>query len=379
MTKADTAHAIRAAALAFKRQENKAAKAKRPSSSLDTQQVPLPGSISVRRMHLRDLRHLATRINVTYLDQPTALIDRSGVFATGLRAQRPLDRMRPIVHLAFAHPDEFLGVVQFRQVAPDRRWIALALGVVDGCTEIDRVTEQLLEFSIRRAGGRGIKRLFARLPSESELSEHFRACGFEPYMRESILQVPEAQGLTLVSTRVREQEPADTWAVHQLYHASAPRHVQFAEAWTSHRWDPAAARSTHPSKKSYVIDDEYQIGAHARVLCGNHTVVIEAMYLADRQEYGIELVRDVVRRVVAESSRNHIYVTVRAHQAELESALHSLGAVHFGSQDLTVRYTAAKVTGKPIEAVVPLTHEVLERVPKRVPTYMKHPNNGVTQ
>jgi hypothetical protein len=42
-----------------------------------------------------------------------------------------------------------------------------------------------------------------------------------------------------------------------------------------------------------------------------------------------------------------------------------------GEQDLTVRYTAVKVAAKSAEVSKPVTIEVRERAPKRVPTFMK--------
>ena len=41
---------------------------------------------------------------------------------------------------------------------------------------------------------------------------------------------------------MREQESSDTWAIHQLYNASVPRDVLYAEALTSHAWDIANSR-----------------------------------------------------------------------------------------------------------------------------------------
>jgi len=372
MTKPDISPIARVTALAFKRHEITAPVAGEPDAD-DLERTS--GQVRVRRMRIVDLRLLASRIDVTYLDYPFIQTDRSGVFAIGLRTLRPFNRLAPVTNLAFVGDDDFAGVIQFRQTAPDRRWTALAVGLTDNAGDGETVTEQLLEYSIRRAGRAGVKRLFARIPLDCEYANAFGRAGFEPYMSESILQIPELQRLSIVSGRVREQEAADTWAVHQLYHASAPKQVQYAEAWTSHRWDPVNTSGSKPAVRFWVIDEGHQIAAHARVVHGNHRAIIETMYLPDRADCGIELVRDIARRIGAESSRCQISVVARGHQAELIGALHDLGVVLAGEQHLAVRYTAVKVSGKTVDVLAPSPLDVRERVPKRVPSFMDRPTN----
>ena len=129
-------------------------------------------------MRIFDLRLLASRIDVTYLDHPFIQTDRSGIFALGLQTLRPFDRLAPVTNLAFVGDDEFAGVIQFRQTAPDRRWTALAVGLTDNAGDGETVTEQLLEYSIRRAGRAGAKRLFARIPFACEVGQRVRPGGF---------------------------------------------------------------------------------------------------------------------------------------------------------------------------------------------------------
>ncbi|HQY32104.1 MAG TPA: hypothetical protein PK691_12475, partial [Thermomicrobiales bacterium] len=260
MTKWHSGQAIRAAALTLKRQESTNAVLNPPAPFSAASVDPSP--IRVRRLQVRDLRLLGHRIDVQYLDQPTSRIDSGGLFTTGLGSIRPFARQRPLTHIALTTTGDFAGVIQFRQSVPDPRWTALAIGTVDAAGDPDRIAEALIEFSIKRAGSRGIRRLFARLPVESMASAHFQRCGFEPYMRESIVQVNPMRTPSVVSRYVREQDQTDTWAVHQLYHAAAPRHVQFAEAWTSQRWDPATFKSQAGQSRAWLIEGNGQVVAY---------------------------------------------------------------------------------------------------------------------
>ena len=373
MTNRNAEQTNRAATLPFKRQDQL-------ESVPDFTSPPSPQSSAstehtVRRMHPTDLRLLGSRIEAAYLDQPWSLVDRSGLFTTGARSLRPLDRDRPVTHIAFAPDNEFAGVIQFDQTTIDPRWTATALGVTDAATDQNRLVTDLLEFSIRRAGSRGIKRLFARLPAESLIEEQFRRSGFELFTCETIVSVPAVTGLALLSGRVREQEQTDTWAVHQLYHACVPRDVQFAEAWTSHRWDPTVGRRIRPDTTSWVLEDGRQLVAWARAVSGNRTAVIEAMYLGDRHECGIELMRDVIRRLSQSPDGGRMFVAVRAYQAELLGELVALGGSILGDQRMAVRYTAAKVASKAVDSSIQVNVEVRKRVPRRVPSYMKRPRN----
>jgi hypothetical protein len=333
-----------------------------------------PEAVRVRRMRIPDLRLLAARMDAIYLDQPLVETDRAGILLNGARTLRPFDRTRPLTHLAFTGANEFAGVIQFRQTALDPRWTAVAIGLMDGVADPDRIVEGLLEFSIKRAGSRGVKRLFARLPRGIEMSERFRRAGFEPYMSETVLQITPHQGIFALSMRVRPQEAGETWAVHQLYHASAPKTIQFAEAWTSHRWDVAGNKGASPGCMGFVIEEDNQLIAYARLVVGNNAAVIEAMFLPGAASAGIEVVQDVIRRAGSQHGAKRIFVTVRGHQSELLGGLSGPGCVVLGEQDLTVRYTAAKVAAKSVEVLKPVSIEVRERAPKRVPTFMKRPH-----
>ncbi|HRA49205.1 MAG TPA: hypothetical protein PK819_14125, partial [Thermomicrobiales bacterium] len=122
------------------------------------------------------------------------------------------------------------------------------------------------------------------------------------------------------------------------------------------------------------IEGNGQVVAYVHASCGNRTAVLDAMYLPDRADAGIELVRDVIRRISEMGGIKRIYLVIRANQAELAGAMHDVGVTHIGDQDLAVRYTTAKVTGKPVDVPIQVPVEVRDRVPKRAPTFMNRPD-----
>lgn len=344
-----------------------------PSPNLDTNpsRPEFAEPLICRRVKPLDLRMFATGFQVGYFDQPDSFTSRSGVLGTAIASLRPFQRWRPETHIAQSKDGNLQGFVQFRHDVPDRRWILTAMGIANECQDGMRASTELLEFSIARAGSRGVKRLFARVPTESSFVEPLVAVGFEAYMSETVLRLGNADIRRSASQAgIRQQETTDTWAVHQLYHGSSPRHVQFAEAWTSHRWDVHTGLRTDKYWRSFVMEDGFQIVAWARVRRAGNVASLEFMYSPDHVSMLVPFVESVLTRVRLEADVRQVFVAARAHQAELETTLLNAGFLAIGSQDLMIKYTAAKVTANATEFVpIPAT-EALERVPRRVPTYL---------
>jgi hypothetical protein len=192
-------------------------------------------------------------------------------------------------------------------------------------------------------------------------------------MGESINVLNQVGGQSIGLGGMREQEPADTWAVHQLYHAAAPKHVQYAEAWTSHRWDPGTKRGPGKFWRAFVVEDGYQMVAYAGVRCSSGVALIEFMYLPEQSGRVGQFVRAVLDRVAAEAGPTRVYVPARGYQQELQTALAEIGFLNLGDQQLLIKYTTAKVTARVTNSAIGLPAEVRERVPKQVPTYLNRP------
>jgi hypothetical protein len=329
-----------------------------------------PGGVICRKLRTRDLRHLVSNNRLVHVEQPDSLIDRSGPLGIAIRGLRPFSRMRPITNLAFTPSDRFLAFAQFRQSPPDRRWTLTGIGLANGLYAPEEVVEELLSFSVIRAGNRGVKRLFARVSDECPVREAFDRLGFERYMAEELFVLDGEPAATRECGQMREQEPTDTWAVHQLYHAAVPREVQFAEAWTSHQWDLPASKRKKSGRRSFVLEDGHQIGAYARVRTGAKVASIEFMYLPDYRHALESFCGSVIYRAMRDAGATRVFIPVRAYQMELMSAFDHMGLVRVGQQDLLVKYTTAKVVAKPSETVILAPADVRERVPERVPTFL---------
>jgi hypothetical protein len=328
--------------------------------------------LTCRKLKIRDLRFLISSVRQEYLDQPDSLLNTAGPLGYGLRALRPFARNRPATTLAFVG-DRFAGYIQFDERGPDRRWVATNVGLAGGLSDDRPVLDGLLEYSISRAGMRSVKRLFARVTPSTVLHDAFLASGFEPYMDETIHLLSRVGDRSAGVSGVREQEPADTWAVHQLYHAAAPRHVQYAEAWTSNRWDVADKKGDGKDRRAYVVEEGYQLVGYAGVRCSGSTAVLEVMYLPDRGHCVADFLRSVVGKVAQAEGSSRIYATARGYQQELRTALDDEGFQLLGDQQLMIKYTTAKVSARVATATIGLPAEVRERVPKQVPTYLNRP------
>ena len=66
-----------------------------------------PQEINVRRLRLRDLRHLVSNYRLVHVDMPDSLVERGGPLTDGLRGLQPFGRSGPITHLAFSETDQF--------------------------------------------------------------------------------------------------------------------------------------------------------------------------------------------------------------------------------------------------------------------------------
>ena len=350
--------------------------ASRPSNTDSMQAAAGSTRVVCRKLRTRDLRHLVSSYRLVLVEQPDSLITRTGPLGVALHGLRPFSRMRPVTNLAFTSSDRFLAFAQFRQGAADRRWILSGVGLANGLFAPELVAEQLLEYSVKRAGNRGVKRLFAKVPGDCPIREAFDRVGFESYMAEDIFALDGPLATSLECDQMREQEPGDTWAVHQLYHAAVPKEVQFAEAWTSHQWDTAGRKRTKASGRSFVLENGHQIAAYARVRTGAKAAAIEFMYQPEYRQALESFCGAVVDRAVREEGATRVFVAVRAYQAELVAALGLLGFVSVGRQDLLVKYTAAKVVAKASETIILSPSDVRERVPKRVPTFMHRRPKG---
>jgi hypothetical protein len=325
--------------------------------------------VTVRKMRIRDLRHFVSNYRLVHVELPDSLLERGGPLSVALKGLRPLQRHASMTHLAFTDSDRFLAFTQFRQLAHDRRWVLSGVGLANELFEPKRVIEELLEFSVKRAGNRGVKRLCARVTVDSPIRPALAATGFEAFTGEDLYGFNGVPTLEPSEVEMRVQETTDTWAVHQLYHAAVPKQVQFAEAWTSHQWDVADPKRLRDYWRSFVLEHDRQIVAYARVRIGMKVAAIEFMYLPENRGELPAFCANVIASAAREGGATRLFVPARAYQAELATLLENMGFSVIRQQHLLIKYTAVKV--KAAETVVLAPADVRERVPGRVPTFLK--------
>ena len=332
---------------------------------------PEPSELLCRPLSVRDIPSLLADFEFERYQLPESLVAGHGLIRSSLGSLRPFWRNQPRT-LVGIDQGKIAAFVQFQPVGRDRRWVALGAGYLSSLYSPGDAVEEVLRHAVQAAGQRGVKRLYARLPDDAELADVYRWAGFQPYAEETVWAADRLD----IAVRggelpLREQEVTDTWAVHQLYNASAPRDVQYAEAATSHRWE-----LSHPGKRGsvvrgYLLEEGFQLVGYARVLsCGDRHHV-ELMFSPEARVDRTEFLRTVLGRTHRQAGLRQVYVVVRSYQQETEVSLETFGFRPRIHQRCTVRYTAARVQQAEAVSVGTLHAEVRERVPKQVPTFLR--------
>ena len=325
--------------------------------------------LDVRAVGLVDLPGLR-RLDVLHrLNQPETQLVPYSPLRAGLRAAVPGFRGRRPAFVACAG-DRLVGFAQFVPVPPDQRWLLIALGASVGVFDAEPVWDALLTHAVRAAGLRGVKRLYARAPQGVPVAAALRALAWAPYASETIFAAHDLDRPPRRGSPLRPQEPSDTWAIHQLYSAAVPREVQYAEAYTSHRWDARAhaARQRGVTVGGWLVEEGHHLIGYARASSRAGTHVIELVYHPERTEVLNDLIPGVLAALPDRPARR-VYCAVRGYQAEAATALEDRGFAPMLEQELLVKYTTASVR-LPVVETVPFHVEVRDKLPQRVPSFL---------
>src|SRR5215207_4526973 len=197
-------------------------------------------TLRIRPYSIADMPALFRFPGVLRLDVPDSLLlARPGM--PELPAALPVLRKERPAFVAIAD-GQLVGFVRFSPRRPDGRWVISAVGASTGVYAPEPVWEALLAHGVRAAGLPGVRRLFARVPVGHPIVDTLHQSGWVSYSRETVLRAERLSPIAPSGRHLRLQEPADTWAIHQLYAASTPRQVQEIEALTSHIWDMDQSR-----------------------------------------------------------------------------------------------------------------------------------------
>jgi hypothetical protein len=329
---------------------------KDPSINLDVGRLRWPDLFSFRSIRQR-----------FFLNQPARRLNSGQPFQAGLRQLVPLVRSDDRVFVARAERRP-VGYAVFSIVNPDRRWVLEGIGANLGVYELQPVWEELINFGVIAAGLEGTKRLYARVPTDSELAPVVRASGFTPYANETVLAAPMLS-LTYATSRARRQHRSDVWSIHQLYMSTVPQPVQYAEAMTSHRWDVNTRLSTSSIQSGWIIEEGYQVVAYMRAESRPDAHVLE--FLIDPRHGNLfpQLLAGALADLAGMAPRQ-VFVLARGYQQEFVRPLTDRGFSIQLEQDLHVKYTTA-MARVPAATVVNFPQDVKEPAGKRVPTFLK--------
>lgn len=323
--------------------------------------------IEVRSVRLRDLPALRRLDTLFRLNQPEAQLGPYSPLRAGVGSSLPGSRDRRPTFVALSG-DRLVGFAEFRPVSPDQRWILLAIGDSVGVYDADPVWEALLTHGVRSAGLSGSKRLYARVSSGAAITPALRRAGWSPYASETIFSAHQVP--TISRHGLRPQRPADTWAIHQLYNASVPRPVHDAEALTSHHWDLRPGTSRDRERiGGWLLEDGHQLVGYARTTSRNGTHVVELVHHPERPDVLPDLIGGALAALPGRPARR-VLCPVRGYQAEVANRLEEHGFAPILEQELHLRYTTANVRAPALEAV-PFHVEVRDKVPQRVPTFLR--------
>lgn len=336
--------------------------------------------VAIRPLALRDVRGLLAmaRGGVT-LNAPDSVVEDFAPLRELLRVS-PLLYRRQLTRTYVARcASAPCALLQVRDHGWPAKWDIVYLGAAEGmcATETQGRAElwtALLEYTTGAAGRRSVPRLYAKLPAitDEAAKRAFQDAGYVPYGVETIYELrggtPFANGLADdgEATQVRPQLAEDTWAVHQLYTLTEPKPAQYAEAYTSQRWDLARQRFSRQRSKVHgvVIDRSPDLVGYCRVTKhGKHSRIDLLVQPQARELLGGAI--DAALRWLRPAHDERVYCTLREHQQDLHAILGARGFRPRGTQHLLIRYTVVS-----IRATAGARNRVRERVRAAVPAHV---------
>src|SRR5215216_2666902 len=234
-------------------------------------------TLRIRPYSISDMPALLRFPGVLRLDVPDSLL-AARTWMLDFPAALPILRKERPAFVAVAD-GQLVGCVRFSPRRPDGRWVISAIGASTGVYAPEPVWEALVAHGVRAAGLRGVRRLFSRVPAGHPLVDTMHQSGWVSYSRETVFRAEHLTGGVPSSHHLRLQEPADTWAIHQLYAAAAPRQVQEIEALTSHVWDMDQSRrgSRRVRQTGWLLEENGELAAYARYTRGSRAGMFDAV------------------------------------------------------------------------------------------------------
>jgi hypothetical protein len=326
-------------------------------------------TLRIRPYSIADMPALLRFPGVLRLDVPDSLL-QARPWMLDFPSTLPVLRKERPAFVAIAD-SQLVGFVRFSPRSPDGRWVISAIGASTGVYAPEPAWEALLAHGVRAAGLRGVRRLFARVPAGHPIVDTMHQSGWVSYSRETVFRAERLTPVARSGRHLRLQEPADTWAIHQLYAASTPRQIQEIEALTSHIWDMERSRraSRGIRQTGWLLEENGELAAYARYTRGSRAGMIDAVVVPGKAAH-LGMLLD---GVIATPRRGHtrpVYCALRAYLMDLRDELTDRGFSAIGEQELLIRYTTAtarSTRGEPVYFPV----ELRPGMPRRVPTFLE--------
>ena len=325
-------------------------------------------TLGVRLARFTDLPSIGGIERVYPLLQPQLSLSGYNASSSLIAARMPRGSDKPILMVAESN-SQIVAFADFKPSMPDRRWLLQALGASTGVYDPSPIWEEIITAGVRQAGMNGVKRLYAQATAGTNTHVALRSAGFAPYASETVFVADSPRTLG-AEVSMREQDSSDTWAIHQLYNASVPRDVLYAEALTSHAWEiENSRRPRSPQTSGWLVDDSSGVAAYVRVTSERGIHSLDVTFPPGSVKRGAALLDAVLRRLRLEKRINRVFVTIRSYQQEIEPALARLGFTPGLTQELLVRYTAVPIRAVTVEAS-PQHVELGDRVPSQAPSIL---------
>lgn len=260
------------------------------------------------------------------------------------------------------------GLVEVEPDPHEYRWLISRLGITRAqpvetfermCSSID-IWSELLLAAVRSAAESGAKRIHAMPPVDTPALASFRKAAFINYAEQTVFMANEVIYARSAEVPIREQEPSDTWSIHQLYHRATPHPIQYVHAFTSNHWD--ATRNV----RAFLAERDQELIACCRVAQFGNDVVLELLALPGETPVLADLISEALVRCRA-GRRNVIWVGVPDYHQEYQQVLLDLGFSPVNRRACMVRYTAVPARAS-LERVNSLV-DVVDRLPARLPSY----------
>jgi hypothetical protein len=230
--------------------------------------------------------------------------------------------------------------------------LAFLAPALDSLPEAAHIWSKLLTHLTLVGAQRGVARIYARAPEDSEIEEIMHQVGYSLVTREEVFVLVSRPSPVVAPRGLHLLEPQDALALINLYREVVPALVQQAEGVAPH-WTASRGHNFSPfwSTKEYVWSDKSKANAYIG-LC--ETAKGYWLEVVVRPEYRAEIL-PVIKHVLSLTERietTPVYCQVPDYSVGVGWVLRALGFESYARQVMLVEHTMVRVPIKQ-RALVP--------------------------